>query len=164
MNYHAYQPTDDAAELWQLKEAFERELGTESAKTATTSRYENKLTAEYRDRYLTWVDRCVEESPHCLTVADTEDGLIGYIFMLPESLAMIWDAAVINEIYVTPDYRGTEVADELINHGLAVARTQDLPIDRCLLDVSHTNPRARRFYERHGFESWSELVVKHLEH
>lgn len=162
MDLRAYHPAQDADGLWQLKEAFERELGSESGDDATAERYDQKITAGYRDRYLEWVERCVEETPECLAVAESSQGLVGYVFILPESFAMIWDAAVLNEIFVIPKYRGNRVADELIERGLEVARNQELPMNRCILDVDPTNPRARRFYERHGFEPWGELVAKPL--
>ncbi len=45
---------------------------------------------------------------------------------------------------------------------LALARDQDLPLDRIVLDVDPANERARAFYDRHGFESWGELVARDL--
>jgi len=75
-----------------------------------------------------------------VTVAvEEEEGndpnLVGYVFVLPERLAMIWDAAVINELYVVPESRGTGVADELMGAAVALAGDQDLPLDRIVLDV-----------------------------
>jgi len=48
-------------------------------------------------------------------------------------------------------------------HYLAwVARQQDLPLDRLVLDVDRENGRARAFYERHGFDHWGEVVARQL--
>ena len=162
MDVRPYDADRDGAELWALKRAFERGLGTLPDDEARAEAYAEKLTDGYRDRYLAWVRRCVEESPDCVQVADAGAGLVGYAFVLPESLAMIWDAAVLNEIYVDPDHRGTGVADGLLEAVLAVVEGQSLPIDRVALDVSSSNDRARAFYERHGFEPWAELVAKYL--
>jgi ribosomal protein S18 acetylase RimI-like enzyme len=75
---------------------------------------------------------------------------------------MVWDAAVLNEIYVAGPRRGTGVADELMEAALAVARGQELPMERIVLDVDRDNERARAFYERYGFEPWGEMVAREL--
>lgn len=102
------------------------------------------------------------------TTEEAEEGddapeVVGYVFLLPESLAYVWDAAVVNEIYVRPAHRGTGTADELLDAGLAVARDQSLPLDRLVLDVDRSNERARAFYERHGFEHWGEMLARPVE-
>jgi ribosomal protein S18 acetylase RimI-like enzyme len=81
---------------------------------------------------------------------------------LPERLAFVWDAAVVNELYVAADWRGTGVADALLATALEFAREQDLPLERVLLDVDPENERAAAFYERHGFEPWGEVVAREL--
>ncbi len=161
MNVRPYKPTDADA-LWELKRAFELELGTGTGDDGKEERYEGKLTDAYRERYLDWVDRCVTDEPHSVTVADDGDDLVGYAFVLPESLAMIWDAAVLNEIYVRESHRGTGVADDLLDAAVELASVQDLPLDRLVLDVDRENDRAGAFYERHGFEHWGEMVAKPL--
>lgn len=161
MDVRPYDADRDRDALWGLKRAFELELGG-GADDAKAAAYAEKLTAGYRERYLDWVDRCVAERPECVAVAVAGDDLVGYAFLLPASLAMIWDAAVLNELYVTPDHRGSGLADRLLEAVLAVARDQSLPMDRLALDVAPTNARARAFYERHGFEPWGELVARPL--
>ena len=70
----------------------------------------------YRADWLAWVDRCVAEDQRTVQVVPGEDGsLRGYVFVLPERLAFVWDAAVLNELYVVPDRRGTGVADDLMD-------------------------------------------------
>ncbi|MFB6353440.1 MAG: N-acetyltransferase family protein [Halobacteriales archaeon] len=158
MDVRAYDADGDRAALWSLKRAFELELGGDEMRAA----YASKLTEAYRERYLDWVDRCVGETPECVTVADDGGALVGYAFLLPASFAMIWDAAVLNEIYVEPDARGAGVADRLLESALDVARDQSLPMNRVVLDVAPTSDRARSFYVRHGFEPWGELVAREL--
>lgn len=164
-----YEPGErgDRADLWELKAAFERELSAGDDEKA--ARYEGKLTPEYRERYLNWVERCVERDADCVLVADADDGastddagLAGYVFVLPEHLALVWDAAVVNELYVRPDHRGTGIADGLMEAALGVARDQNLPLERVVLDVDRENGRARAFYERWGFEHWGEMVARDL--
>jgi ribosomal protein S18 acetylase RimI-like enzyme len=159
----AYDPDTDRAALWELKRRFERELGAGGGpeKSAT---YEAKLDDDYRDRYLDWVDRCVRDED-CVFVADArgdEDALGGYVFVLPERLAMVWDAAVVNEVYVRVGRRGSGLADALFERGLQHARDQSLPMDRVVLDVDRENRRARAFYDRHGFDHWAEMVAREL--
>lgn len=163
----------DADALWELKRGFETGLGEGTGDDAKTTAYEAKLTDEYRTRWLSWVKRCVAEDARSVTVAaDGTDGsegdeggdraLAGYAFVLPESLAFVWDAAVLNELYVRPERRGTGVADDLMAAALEAARGQDLPLDRLVLDVDRENERARAFYERHGFAHWGEMVAREL--
>lgn len=161
MDLRPYDPVGDRDGLWALKRAFERELGGQG-EDGRAAAYEAKLTDAYRARYLDWVDRCVDEAPDCVQVAVGDDGLAGYAFVLPESLAMVWDAAVLNELYVAPARRGTGLADALLEAALEVAREQSLPMDRLALDVAPANERARAFYDRHGFAPWGELVVREL--
>lgn len=154
-----YEPGDRAA-LWGLKRAFETGLG-EAGDGGKADRYAAKLTDDYRERYLAWVGDCVAEASGCVRVAAREEP-VGYVFVLPESLAMVWDAAVLNELYVRPADRGTGVADALMAAALEEARTQELPLDRLVLDVDRENERARGFYERHGFDRWGEMVARPL--
>lgn len=152
----------DRRTLWALKEAFETDLGAETGGEEKASRYEAKLTDKYRRRWLAWVRRCVADERRCVTLADVDDEAIGYVFLLPERLAFIWDGAVVNELYVRPRHRGTGVADALLESAIDTAREQTLPLDRLLLDVDPENERARTFYERYGFEPWGEILARKL--
>lgn len=162
MDYRPYDPATDRDDLWKLKTAFERGLGTGTGSEDKEARYEAKLTDGYRERYLDWVERCVADDSRCVTLADDDDGPVGYVFVLPEDMAMIWDAAVVNELYVAPDHRGSGVADDLIDAACELARDQELPLDRLVLDVDPENARARAFYDRHGFEPWGEMIAREL--
>jgi ribosomal protein S18 acetylase RimI-like enzyme len=159
----------DADALWECKRGFETGLGAGTGSDEKQATYEAKLTDDYREEWLDWVARCVDEQERAVQVAERDgdrDGqnstLAGYVFVLPESLAYVWDAAVLNEIYVAPEYRGTGVADDLLDAALAFARNQDLPLDRLVLDVDRENERAQAFYDRHGFEHWGEMVAREL--
>jgi ribosomal protein S18 acetylase RimI-like enzyme len=172
-----YDPSRDATALWRAKRAFELGLGTEGGAEKAAA-YADKLTEDYRERWLAWVRRCVADDPGCVLVAepgasaepapaddrptDAEPRLAGYAFLLPERLAFVWDAAVVNELWVAESERGTGLADALLEGVLAHARAQALPLDRVLLDVDAENERAQAFYERHGFEPWGDLVAREL--
>ena len=172
-----YDPADpdDREALWSLKRAFETDLGTGTGDVDKRETYAAKLTDDYRSRWLEWVDRCVADDARCVTLAVVDAGVstddesveesattAGYVFVLPERLAYIWDAAVVNEIYVAPEWRGTGVADALLEAAVDLAVDQDLPLERLLLDVDPDNERAYAFYERHGFEPWGEIVARKL--
>jgi len=152
----------DADALWELKRGFETGLGEGTGDAEKREVYEAKLDADYRREWLEWVGRCVADNERCVQVAESEDGLAGYVFVLPESMAYVWDAAVLNEIYVAPAHRGTGVADDLMDAALDLARGQSLPLDRLVLDVDRQNERAKAFYERHGFQHWGEMVARDL--
>jgi ribosomal protein S18 acetylase RimI-like enzyme len=152
----------DAEEFWKLKRAFELGLGAGTGGDDKEAVYEGKLTEEYRERYLDWVKRCVNEDERCVIVADAGEELVGYVFVLPETFAFVWDAAILNEIYVRPPYRGTGIADELMDAAVSFADDQTLPLDRLVLDVDRENDRASAFYDRHGFEHWGEMIAKKL--
>lgn len=175
MDIRPYDPADADA-LWELKRGFELGLGTGTGDDDKRAKYEGKLTDQYREEWLGWVADCIERDERCITVADAGGGggsvegagsgpdpsLVGYVFVLPQYHRFIWDAAVLNEIYVGPEHRGSGVADDLMTAAVEVARDQDLPLDRLVLDVDRENERARGFYERHGFEHWGEMVAREL--
>jgi ribosomal protein S18 acetylase RimI-like enzyme len=164
-----YDPLNDGDRraLWSLKTAFETGLGAGTGGDEKAEKYAAKLNEAYRERWLDWVGRCVDDEERCLLFAEVASGtdaesVVGYLFLLPERLAFVWDAAVVNELYVAPDWRGEGVADALFEAAVDIARKQDLPLDRLLLDVDRDNERAYAFYERHGFEPWGEIVVREL--
>ncbi|MEF8800966.1 MAG: N-acetyltransferase [Halolamina sp.] len=172
MEIRPYEPPDEAG-LWQRKRDFELGLGSGTGGEKKETKYEGKLDEQYREAWLEWVERCVGADERCVTVAVDEtatedpsagpaDAVAGYVFVLPESHRFIWDAAVLNELYLSPAYRGTGVADDLIDAAVAFARDQELPLERFVLDVDRENDRAKAFYERHGFEHWGEMVAREL--
>lgn len=171
MEVRPYDPDEpgDPAALWDCKRRFEVELGGGTGDEDKRAAYEGKLDDAYRERYLDWAARCVADEPHAITVAALPDSasagtpaFAGYVFVLPERLAMVWDAAVLNEVFVREAHRGSGLADDLLDAAVDVARGQDLPLDRLVLDVDRGNERARAFYGRHGFDHWGEMVAREL--
>lgn len=157
-----YRPESDAEALWTLKQQFELGLGEHTGEGDKKTAYRSKIDDAYRQRYLEWAAECVAGDEDCIVLAEFDDEVVGYAFVLPEHLAMIWDAAVLNELFVTESHRGTDVADALMEAVLAIAEDQTLPMDRIVLDVDPENARARAFYERHGFEPWGDMVARPL--
>jgi ribosomal protein S18 acetylase RimI-like enzyme len=152
----------DADALWQLKRGFELSLGSDTGDTGKAAAYREKLDDDYRRSYLDWVDRCVAETPRSVQLAERDGTAVGYVFLLPASLSHIWDAAVLNEVFVAEPHRGTGLADDLLTAALDLAREQDLPLDRIVLDVDPDNARATGFYHRFGFEPWGEMLARPL--
>jgi GNAT superfamily N-acetyltransferase len=162
-----YDAERDREGLWELKTGFETGLGEGTGGDEKAATYREKLDDAYRADWLAWVDRCVADEERCVTVAsapddDGDETLLGYVFVLPERLAFVWDAAVLNELYVVPAARGTGVADDLMDAAVALARDQSLPLNRLVLDVDRQNDRAKAFYDRHGFAHWGEMVAREL--
>ncbi len=182
-----YDPATDRGALWVLKRGFELGLGEGTGTDDKRERYAAKLDDAYRRDYLEWVERCQAKQSGVMAVVTVplespeagalqsnqhpnaqnelvvdDQAIVGYAFLLPERLAYIWDAAVLNEIFVLPAARGTGVADALMDHVLEVARGQSLPLDRLVLDVDRKNERARAFYDRYGFDHWGEIVARDL--
>ena len=158
-----YDPANDSDVLWQLKSQFELTLGSETGGPGKAAVYAAKLDDTYQTRYLNWVEWCTA-SEDCVLLATVDEEAVAYGFLLPEQLAMIWDAAVLNELYVEPAYRGSGVADTLMARLVDHAEGQSLPLDRLILDVDPANDRAQAFYDRHGFAPWGTLIVRSLAH
>ena len=71
------------------------------------------------------------------------------------------DRLVVGEVYVTEPYRGTGLADRLMERAAADAREQDCGELR--LDVDVDNERAMAFYEKQGFEPYREQLTRLVE-
>jgi len=71
------------------------------------------------------------------------------------------ESLYINTFWVAPDYRGTGLADDLLECARLWAADRDLP--RLNLHVWDGNARALRFYARHGFDTVQEFSVPETE-
>lgn len=162
MDVRPYDADRDRDALWELKREFELGLGEGTGEDDKKHRYDAKLTDDYREEYLEWVGRCLTEDRRSIQVAERDENVVGYVFVLPDNLAYIWDGAVLNEVFVDPEYRGTGISDDLMEAALAYARDMDLPLDRMVLDVDRENDRAQAFYERWDFDHWGEMVARDL--
>jgi GNAT superfamily N-acetyltransferase len=70
---------------------------------------------------------------------------IGYLSFQDEA-----EALLLNKLHLHPDHQGQGRGSEIILRIIEMARSAHKPIQ---LSVLATNPRARRFYERHGFSA-----------
>jgi len=73
--------------------------------------------------------------------------------------------AVMKRFYVAEKYRGTGLAKQLLEE--LIKESNNRGFSRLVLDVYYKNPRAMRFYEKHGFtkytpepsQGWQESTV-----
>jgi ribosomal protein S18 acetylase RimI-like enzyme len=85
-------------------------------------------------------------------VAEQEGKLAGYVKLGPPHLPFEprGEAAELRQLYVVEEVKGQGVADALIQW--VIERARDLGADNLYLSVFTENHRARRFYEKYGFE------------
>jgi ribosomal protein S18 acetylase RimI-like enzyme len=85
-------------------------------------------------------------------VAERDGELVGYAKLGPPHLPFEprGEAAELRQLYVVEEMKGQGVADELIRW--VIERARDKRADYLYLSVFVDNHRARRFYEKYGFE------------
>ena len=85
-------------------------------------------------------------------VAECDGDLVGYVKLGPPHLPFEprGEAAELRQLYVVEEMKGQGVADELIRW--VIDRARDRRADYLYLSVFTENHRARRFYEKYGFE------------
>jgi len=88
-----------------------------------------------------------------IRVAETDDELAGFIELAPKHLPYETSAPAIElrRLYLRSSAHGRGIADELMKWGLREAAARGA--QELVLSVYVDNHRARRFYERYGFEA-----------
>ncbi len=106
--------------------------------------------ARTADDWRRWMSRGVT------VIADTTDGPRGLVAAAHDAT----DPGIVHlmAMWVHPDHRGTGVAAALVNDVIAWAHSERAHVVRLL--VIDTNHRARRFYERMGFEPTGRTQVR----
>lgn len=86
-------------------------------------------------------------------LADIDGKIVGYIKLGPSALPIETAARAVElrQIYVLKAHHGSGIAAELTNWAIDEARR--LGFDELYLTVFVDNHRARRFYDRYGFEA-----------
>jgi len=98
------------------------------------------------DLYRSWL----EDPAYLFLIGLTPLGApAGYAMVAPHPTVSHGDAEL-KRIYLLPPWQGTGDADRLMISLLRLARSRQ--IEQLFLSVFETNARARRFYEKHGFE------------
>lgn len=188
MELRRLSPADDAAvrryaaELWL---PYHRDLAASTAAHALADRPEEELVTaetEYRlgllresaDRRL-WVlatdagaapndvdvDALDPEDPAPPGTPDADRDLVAFVSTSVDDCPEVFDRPdrlVVGDIYVAETYRGTGLADRLVERAIADAREQDCGELR--LDVDVDNDRALAFYEKRGFEPYRKQLTR----
>jgi diamine N-acetyltransferase len=99
-----------------------------------------------------FADECSGSDFAVFLAEDSEGRLIGYCTLgpydiEPETTKRWW---VLRQLYLAPEAKGTGLGQMLLEQGLAEARARGF--EELYLTVWIENHRARRFYERNGFE------------
>jgi ribosomal protein S18 acetylase RimI-like enzyme len=99
-----------------------------------------------------WADE-FHNAEYRFRVAETNGDLAGYVKLGPSALPIETDARAIElrQIYVRKEHHGSGIAAALTDWTVEEARRQGF--EEIYLTVYTDNHRARRFYERYGFEA-----------
>lgn len=104
------------------------------------------------------------EDPAPVGVPDPDRDLVAFVSTSVDACPEVFDRPdrlVVGDIYVDESYRGTGLADRLLERALTDAREQDCGELR--LDVDVDNERATAFYERWGFEPHRRRLTREVE-
>ena len=99
-------------------------------------------------------------------VAELDGTLVGYVKLGPPHLPFEprGEAAELRQLYVVEEMKGQGIADQLIEW--VIDRARDKRADYLYLSVFTENHRARRFYEKYGFEpegTYAFMVGSHAD-
>lgn len=99
-------------------------------------------------------------------VAERDGQLVGYVKLGPPHLPFEprGEAAELRQLYVLEEVKGQGIAHELMNW--VIERARDRRADHLYLSVFTENHRARRFYEKYGFEpegTYAFMVGNHAD-
>ncbi|QWC19721.1 GNAT family N-acetyltransferase [Halorubrum sp. 2020YC2] len=104
------------------------------------------------------------EAPAPVGVPDPDRGLVAFVSTSVDACPEVFDRLdrlVVGDIYVDESYRGTGLADQLLERAAADAREQGC--DELRLDVDVDNERATAFYEKRGFEPYRKQLTREVE-
>jgi len=157
-----------ATDLWL---PYHRELAADVDAHALADRPDEDQIGEnvefYRERFeiegnRAWVvveSDALDPATAAPTHPDVE--LVGHVLTSVDECPAVFDRPdrlVVGDIYVTEPYRGSGLADRLIERAAADARDHGCAEMR--LDVAVDNERARAFYGKQGFEPYREQLTR----
>ena len=111
-------------------------------------------------------DKELADPAFAVRVAELDGRLVGYAKLGPPHLPFEprGEAAELRQLYVLEEMKGQGVAQALIEW--VIERARNLRADHLYLSVFTENHRARRFYERYGFEpegTYAFMVGSHAD-
>lgn len=112
-----------------------------------------------------WTDE-LTDLHYAFLVAEDDGNAIGYVKLGPSSLPVQASARAIElrQLYLLSSHFGTGVGAQLMEWAIAEARRREA--DELYLTVYTDNQRARRFYQRTGFQevgAYSFMVGEHAD-
>lgn len=116
---------------------------------------ENFLTTHTEERARTDAQRAEMLSRRQVFAAYVDGAPAGTAALDPETAPALAHRATLNAFYARKAFHGAGVAQTLLDHAIKAASNQGFV--QLELTVAADNPRAIRFYERNGFESWGLL-------
>jgi GNAT superfamily N-acetyltransferase len=95
---------------------------------------------------------CAADDHACMLGLAPDERLLGYCLLGPQDLPVAGDRPwwVLRQLYLEEEAKGSGLAQALLAWAIAEARTRGF--GELYLTVWVDNHRARRFYERNGFE------------
>jgi ribosomal protein S18 acetylase RimI-like enzyme len=105
-------------------------------------------------------ERLDPEDPAPVGVPDPDRDLAAFVSTSVDACPEVFDRPdrlVVGDIYVAESYRGTGLADRLLERAVADARERDCGELR--LDVDIDNERAAAFHEKRGFEPYRRQMT-----
>ena len=95
----------------------------------------------------------IDDPAFAIRVAEVDGAAVGYIKLGPLKLPIETDgpALLLDQLYVLKEHHGEGIAQALMDWGIDEARRRGAR--QMFLTVFVDNHRARRFYDRYGFEA-----------
>jgi diamine N-acetyltransferase len=142
--YRDAEPGDAAALKALFAESFVETFGHLYRRADLTEFLDTNTEAKWRDN--------LANPQVAIRVAEIEGKLAGFIELAPKKLPYETSAPALelHRLYLRRDAHGCGIADELMNW--ALQETARRRAAELVLSVYVDNHRARRFYERYGFE------------
>lgn len=94
----------------------------------------------------------IADPAYAIRLAEVDGGPVGYVKLGPMKLPIEVDrpAILLDQIYILTGYHGVGIAHALMDWAIEESRGRGA--DELYLTVYIDNHRARRFYDRYGFE------------
>ncbi len=126
-------------------------LGDSPQAFMSTLEAENKLHEDQFGEHLDWAFHPPHFGYFGLFI---EDQLVGYVQAGKTFLEKQNHVAQINNLYITPNFRGKGLAKQLVQYVLDQLRASE-KVERVYLSCTATNKNAFRFYRGLGFQRYA---------
>ncbi|WP_096393662.1 N-acetyltransferase [Halorubrum trapanicum] len=149
-------------ELIAAETEFRRDLLRENAdRRLWVVSVDSELAPDGVDSGTLGPERLDPEKPAPAGVPDPDHDLVAFVSTSVDACPEVFDRPdrlVVGDIYVDESYRGSGLADRLLERAAVDARERDCGELR--LDVDVDNERAAAFYEKRGFEPYRNQLTR----